>query len=137
VLFAAWGAQEMGNLGSEFYVNQPVFPLESTIAALHLDGVGGGEGFNLGAQAVWESDAILLDNLGIAESALGEKIVVTEPYSYSDHLSFQIEGIPSILLSWRLANEENLPDYLTNSVNPDRLRISGRVTSLLLMNLGR
>ncbi|MCK4977128.1 MAG: M28 family peptidase, partial [Anaerolineales bacterium] len=137
ILFAAWGAQEMGNLGSEFYVNHPALPLELTNAMIQLDGVGGGDGFNLGAQALWESDGILLFYLEAAGNALGENVVVTQPIGNSDHLPFQSEGLPTVLLSWRLASEDNLPDSMANTVHPERLEVSGRVTTLLLMNLSQ
>jgi Zn-dependent M28 family amino/carboxypeptidase len=39
VIFAAWGAEEQGLLGSDYYVNNPLFPLERTAAAFTLDGL--------------------------------------------------------------------------------------------------
>ncbi|HSR32579.1 MAG TPA: M28 family peptidase, partial [Anaerolineae bacterium] len=50
VLFAAWGAQELGELGSRYYVEHPLLPLGDTVAMLQLDTVGGGEGYYLEAQ---------------------------------------------------------------------------------------
>jgi len=41
------------------------------------------------------------------------------------------------LISWRLANEDNLPDELTNVVSPERIGVAGRVTTLLLLALVR
>ncbi|MGD8626404.1 MAG: M20/M25/M40 family metallo-hydrolase, partial [Anaerolineae bacterium] len=50
ILFAAWGAQELGELGSSYYVEHPAFPLAQTSAMLQLDAVGGGGGYYLEAQ---------------------------------------------------------------------------------------
>jgi Zn-dependent M28 family amino/carboxypeptidase len=39
VVFASWGAEEQGLLGSDYYVNNPLFPLTRTAAAFTLDGL--------------------------------------------------------------------------------------------------
>ena len=43
ILLAAWGAEELGLLGSRYYVQQPAFPLSQTIAMLQLDMIGRNE----------------------------------------------------------------------------------------------
>jgi len=43
ILFLAFGAEEQGVVGSEFYCDHPVFPLEKTVAFLNMDGVGCGD----------------------------------------------------------------------------------------------
>jgi hypothetical protein len=40
VLFALWTGEEVGLLGSRYYVAYPAFPLEKTIAYLNLDTIG-------------------------------------------------------------------------------------------------
>jgi len=40
IIFIAFGGEEEGLLGSKFYVNNPVFPLEKTVAMLNMDMVG-------------------------------------------------------------------------------------------------
>jgi len=37
IVFASWAAEEQGLLGSDYYVNNPRFPLEKTAAAFTLD----------------------------------------------------------------------------------------------------
>ncbi len=39
VIFASWAAEEQGLLGSDYYVNNPLFPLARTAAAFTLDGL--------------------------------------------------------------------------------------------------
>ena len=43
VLFLFFGAEEQGVVGSEFYVNHPVFPLEETAAFINMEGPGIGD----------------------------------------------------------------------------------------------
>ncbi|RME05006.1 MAG: M20/M25/M40 family metallo-hydrolase, partial [Planctomycetota bacterium] len=42
LIFVAFGAEEYGLLGSQYYVRHPVFPLKHTVAMLNLDMVGRG-----------------------------------------------------------------------------------------------
>ena len=39
LVFCAWGAEEQGLLGSDYYVSAPLRPLETTAAALTIDGL--------------------------------------------------------------------------------------------------
>lgn len=40
IIFIAFGGEEEGLLGSKFYVNNPVFPLNKTVAMINMDMVG-------------------------------------------------------------------------------------------------
>ena len=43
LVFIAFGSEEQGVVGSEFYVENPVIPLEKTMAFINMDGVGCGD----------------------------------------------------------------------------------------------
>jgi len=49
IMFLAFGAEEQGVAGSEYYVNHPTVPLAKTVGLLNMDGVGAGH--SLSAQA--------------------------------------------------------------------------------------
>jgi len=49
LVFIGFGGEESGVLGSEYYVNNPVFPLEKTVAMINFDMVGCGNRFGAGA----------------------------------------------------------------------------------------
>ncbi len=49
VMFLFFGAEEQGVAGSEFYLNQPVFPLEKTAAFINMEGPGIGDKINVRA----------------------------------------------------------------------------------------
>jgi hypothetical protein len=49
IMFLAFGAEEQAVAGSEFYVNNPVVPLEKTVGLLNMDGVGSGHSLSAGA----------------------------------------------------------------------------------------
>jgi aminopeptidase YwaD len=137
VLFAAWGAQEAGQLGSNHYLSAPTFPLTGTLAMLQLDGLGGGDGFYPGLQAQPGADAYLIRHVTAAADLLDQKLVHVPSPGESDHLPFGQRGIPAALVSWRLAGEQNLPDALANGVSEERLRTSGQVVALAMMMMAR
>lgn len=43
VLFIAFGSEEAGLLGSEYYVENPLFPLNQTVAVINMDMIGRGD----------------------------------------------------------------------------------------------
>ncbi len=98
VLFMATAAKEAGMLGSRFYVSQPLFPLERTVAALNVDEAN-----------LWgETDDVVA--LGADRSSLGDLVahraeelglaVVPDPAPEdgslyrSDQLPFGRAGVP-------------------------------------------
>ncbi len=44
IIFALWAAEEEGLLGSKYYTENPVYPLEKTVANINLDMEGHGTG---------------------------------------------------------------------------------------------
>ena len=137
VLFAAWGGQELGNVGSTYYAENPRFPLAATTALVQLDGIGGGAGFALGAEGDALQDGRLISGLETAVSLLDEKVVPTSRTTHSDHLAFSDAGFPTLLISWRLAGDENMSDEVGYAVKPENLRVSGQAAALLLMSLAQ
>ena len=137
ILFAAWGAQEMGQLGSTHFILSPTHPLTSTIAMLQLDGVGGGDGFGLGAQGDMAQDGLLLQAINVTALLLDEKLVTAAQTTVSDQLPFHDIGTPTLLIAWRLADENNLPDTTAFAVRQERLATTGQLVTLTLMSLAR
>jgi len=45
VIFALWAGEEQGLLGSRYYANHPLYPIEKTVAYINMDMVGHGNGF--------------------------------------------------------------------------------------------
>jgi hypothetical protein len=66
VLFALWTGEESGLIGSRYYVQNPGFPIQKTVACLNLDMVSRG----------WTLDSLKRINrmwrLGVAESVMGK-----------------------------------------------------------------
>ncbi len=94
LVFALFGAEEIGLVGSGHYVRQPAVPLARTVAMLNFDMVG-----RLGDAAVSvsgvESGQGLRDLAAEAGRALGTKITLHDsPFGPSDHNRFYDAGTP-------------------------------------------
>jgi hypothetical protein len=94
ILFIAFSGEELGLLGSSYYVKQPIYPLSSTVAMINLDMVGRLRDRRLivyGARTAREFPA-LLDSLnwhyGFDLKARGDG------YGPSDQSSFYAAGRP-------------------------------------------
>lgn len=76
ILLAAWGAEELGLLGSRYYVEQPAFPLSKTIALLQLDMIGRNEErpANIADQIEEEKPQENLNTISIAGTAFSPDI---------------------------------------------------------------
>jgi hypothetical protein len=135
VLFCAWGAQELGELGSRYYVEHPLLPLDQTMAVIQLDAVGGGRGYFVEAQGDPEKEGLLRFTMQVAEEWVDGRLTLTRPTGRSDHTPFREAGIPGLLVTWREASDENLPVEFADPVEPYRLGATGQMVALALMAL--
>jgi Zn-dependent M28 family amino/carboxypeptidase len=137
VLFAAWGAQEQGEIGSRYYIENPARPLENTVASVVLDRVGGGQGYYLEAHGAGEREDLLLFNLQTVEELVDGRLALKAKSGESDQIPFRNAGVPALLLTWREASDKNWPVELADEVDPYRLGVTSRMVSLTLMSLAR
>jgi Zn-dependent M28 family amino/carboxypeptidase len=99
VILLACTAEEIGLVGSEYYVNHPVFPLEKTVFNLNNDGAGynstahftviGLEMTNVDGELEKAGEAF-----GLALT--GDPAPAQNLYSRSDNVNFAKAGIPAI-----------------------------------------
>ena len=141
VLLAAWNAEERGMLGAWAYTEQPLAPLDKTIAVINMDMIGrheevpenGGFRFRGLQPQTAESNANAVNLLGYsystdlrvaAEAANAGRLELRFRYDdsrsnllrRSDHWPFLFHGIPALFVHTGLH-----PDYHTQRDQPDRL----------------
>jgi hypothetical protein len=128
ILFAAWGAEEEGLLGSEYYVyDDPKFPLEDTIAVLQMDmvGVGDRSGLNI------YGGTVLTDLFNQIAANSGEVLVAAEPFdpnNNSDNAPFFNAGVPAVMFQTMGPHDYyHTPDDTIDTIDPYELEQTGRV----------
>jgi Zn-dependent M28 family amino/carboxypeptidase len=137
VVFAAWAAQEAGEVGSTLYVEHPAMPLENTVATIQLDGLAGGGGFYLVAQGQREDEGEMIFTMEIANQLLDGRLILPRESARSDQIPFQEAGVPSMLVGWRYASDDNWPDGIADEIEAMRVDIAGRLVTLTLMAMAR
>ena len=92
VLFAAWDDETQGWWGSKYYVQNPVYPLDHTVAKLNLKMVGRGqEMYIVGGGAV-------ADQLAASAQVYSATAKFMPVLDWSDSLPFHEAGIPTAML---------------------------------------
>ncbi|MFQ5721605.1 MAG: M28 family metallopeptidase [Candidatus Aminicenantales bacterium] len=94
VIFALWAGEEQGLLGSRYYADHPLYPIEKTVAYINMDMVGHGNGHVpfrgvYYAPHIWEiiKEKLPPEILGYIRPGRGGP-------GGSDHTPFLAKGVP-------------------------------------------
>ena len=124
ILFLSFGAEEMGLLGSKYFVNNPLVDLGKIKLMFNLDMVGR---LDLTTKAITvggTGTAVGLSDL-VQRFSEGEDLNVklsSEGYGPSDHTSFYVENIP-VLFFFTGVHE----DYHTPEDDVEKINLSGEI----------
>ncbi|MCA9195517.1 MAG: M28 family peptidase [Planctomycetales bacterium] len=133
IVFIAFSAEEVGLLGSKYYVRSPRWPLESTVAMVNMDMVGRLNDnkltvFGTGT-AVGFEDLVQRHN-----AAAGFALEIQQAgFGPSDHDSFYKEKIPVFHLFTGLHNDYHRPSDDVELANiPGMARIADFATGIVM-----
>jgi aminopeptidase YwaD len=128
VLFAAWGAEEAGLVGSYYYVeDDPKYPLENTVAVLQMDmvGVGNRTGLNVFGGTVFSD--LFTQIQANADEVLVEAMDYA-PGGGSDHVPFINAGVPAVMFQTMGPHEYyHTPADTIDTIDRYELEHTGRV----------
>ena len=97
ILFSAWAGEELGLIGSRYYTQHPVFPLEKTVAYLNVDMVGLGDS-DLLVGGMWEYSQFYDLLKPALDPEIAKKLKPRVNYRGSDHTSFWGKGVTALSL---------------------------------------
>lgn len=109
VLFIGFTGEERGLVGSQYYVDHPVFPIENTAAMINLDMVGRLRDNELTVYGTGSATGLeqLVDQ---ANGGFGfDLFKVASGYGPSDHQSFYRVGVPVLFFFTGLHNDYHRP----------------------------
>lgn len=111
ILFLPVTGEEQGLLGSEYYADNPLFPLEKTVAVINMDALNiFGPTKDMTIVGYGNSG---LDKYAIDVLKKHDRYAIPDPtpekggYFRSDHFSFAKKGVPSLYLSKGIDNIEH------------------------------
>ncbi|MCX8159611.1 MAG: M28 family peptidase [Candidatus Saccharicenans sp.] len=141
VLLAFFGAEEQGVKGSEYYLQNPVFPVEKTVALINMDGVGSGDRiFALaGKNFPWLYGPFEKASAGYLHREIGTNYWSNLTRPRLDAARFMDKNIPSLSFSTSglvvpYPTYHNTRDDI-NLINPEMLEDMTRLMFLAVMEL--
>jgi len=142
ILFLAFAGEELGLLGSSFYVNHPELPLEKCVAMINMDMIGriregkvfvGGVGTGTTLKSVLQEAA--------AKSPLHLEYSDAGGYGSSDHTAFTTKQVPVLFFFSGLHGDYHKPsdtwDKIDGPATVKLLALISDVASRLLESPGR
>jgi len=98
IVFIFFGAEEAGIVGSKYYTENPVFPLEEIKFLINIDLAGtGDEGITVVNGSVYEKEYNKLKELNEAKKYLAQ-VKVRGKAANSDHYFFTEKGVPAFFI---------------------------------------
>lgn len=137
VLFALWAGEEQGLLGARHYTENPLIPLDKTVAYINIDMVGHGSGkvefpgIYYGPE-VW---AVLKDKL--SKEILDYVRPGRGGPGGSDHTAFLSKGVPGFgIMTEGYHFKYHKANDIIDMINPDLLKKTGNFVEAAALILG-
>lgn len=123
MVFICFSGEERGLIGSNYYVNNPVFPIENTVAMLNFDMIGNLKDNRVEVNGVGTAPEFPAIVKAADEATPIDITVVTGAFAGSDHLPFFQRGIPVMFCFTGMTDIYHTPDDDFKTLN-----IEGAVT---------
>ncbi len=97
LVFATWAGEELGLVGSRYYAEHPIYPLQKTVVYMNMDMVGTGD-MDLYAGGMWDFSeffSLLKENM---KDKFKKRLKYRIDYRGSDHSAFLPKGVTCISL---------------------------------------
>ncbi|MBZ5576755.1 MAG: M28 family peptidase [Acidobacteriia bacterium] len=142
VLFVTFAGEELGLLGSSFYVTHPDYPLAKGVAMINLDMIGRvrNDKVYVGGVGTGSTLRALLDQV-TPKYGLHLDYSDTSGYGSSDHMSFAIKEVPVLFFFSGLHGDYHKPSDTWDKIDAPEatklLRLVADVTDTLRDEAGR
>ncbi len=137
VVFMALSGEEKGRLGSTWYVNHPVFPLDRTVADFDISMIG--RNWKDTVVAIGKKESSLgadVDSVVARHGELGMAVIPNpwprqELYTRSDHYTFARKGIPILYFFSGLHEDYHQPSDEADRLEYGKMARIGRLIYFL------
>lgn len=136
LLFVAWGAEEMGLLGSAHFIHKPPVPVDRMVAAINLDMVGRNKETEIsivGRSETPDLAAIFDRHAPTVGFALNDDAGAGA--SRSDNASMWLGGVPTVSLFSGTHEDYHEPGDTADRVLPGKVERTARLTFLVAHEL--
>jgi hypothetical protein len=122
IVFIAFSAEEMGLCGSQYYVNNPIFPLKNTIFMFNFDMIGWLKGKDF-VYSIDTKSSLIKTIMRKVDDNYPFKIRFVMIWGGSDHYPFYQENIPTSFLNTDLHKVYQTPDDDGELIDFDGLKL--------------
>ena len=143
IVFGAWAGEELGLVGSRWYTDHPVVPLDRTALYMNIDMVGTGDADLLVGGMTEFAELYEIAKKGLDAGTVA-KLKPRPNYRGSDHTSFWGKNVPAVslrtgeVLTEALDDEHpeyHMPGDGPGIIDPDRLREAAQYHCDILRHL--
>jgi hypothetical protein len=140
IVFMAFSGEEKGLLGSQHYVEHPLYPLDKTVMMINFDMVGRMTRdevtfFGIGSTPGLDT---LVDALGSSAGITVKKVAgMSDGFGGSDHQSFYLKDVPVLFAFTGTHKDYHRPTDDTERINFEGMGRIANVGELLLLDFAR
>ncbi len=133
ILFLTFAGEELGLLGSSWYVNHPLLPLQNAVAMVNMDMIGRIRDGKVYINGTGTGSTLpkLINDL---PPPAGFKFDLSENLGYggSDHMSFTIKSVPVVFFFSGLHGDYHKPSDTADKINaPDAAKLLDYVAEVV------
>jgi Peptidase family M28/PA domain len=134
ILFMLFTAEEKGLLGARFYAENPLYPIDKTVAFFNLDMIGRNDVSQISVLGKYQYPRLFK----IVQTANKKSVNFTMNFNAetllarSDQMPFLRKGIPSIYLNSGFHEQYHRPQDTVGRIVPEKIE---RVTQLMFLSL--
>jgi hypothetical protein len=134
IIFILFTAEEKGLLGSRYYVENPLFPLEKTVAMINLDMIGRNdvEQMSLIGRYQYPKLFAIIDEMNKETVNFDLNFAVEEFIRQSDHFPFLRKDIPTVFFNSGMHDQLHRPEDTADLIIPEKAQ---KVAQLVFLSM--
>jgi len=134
ILFILFTAEEKGLFGARWYIDNPIFPLEKTVAMINLDMIGRNDVDQMSLVGRYQYPKLYeIINAANRESVNFDlNFAVEEFIRQSDHFPFMRADIPTVFFNSGMHETLHRPEDTVDRIIPEKTQ---KVTQLVFLSL--
>jgi hypothetical protein len=137
ILFILFTAEEKGLLGSRYYVENPLFPLEKTVAMINLDMIGRNNVDQMSLIGRFQYPKLfeIIDSTNRESVNFDLNFAVEEFIRQSDHFPFMRKDIPTVFFNSGMHETLHRPEDTSDLIIPEKTQKAAQVVFLSLWKI--
>jgi len=137
ILFILFTAEEKGLLGAKYYVENPLFPLEKTVAMINLDMIGRNdvEQMSLIGRFQYPKLFSIIDGANKASVNFDLNFAVEEFIRQSDHFPFMRKDVPTVFFNSGMHDQLHTPRDTVDHILPEKVQKATQLVFLALWEI--